>query len=177
MTGHRSIVVAISLLSFITAGTTLRAQGIVGSDHDPRWSSIRRVFGQTGESHDGYFRINLPRSDLTVRVGSDALEAPFEFTSYIGFAPVGKNDVLAMGEFVLRDDEVSNVLRELRRQGVSTPALHNHLVGETPRIMYIHVMARGPAASVASKLKAAFDKSATPAETKSEAPSTVNWAD
>jgi len=156
MRNHRFLALAILLLTVATDGATLHAQRTRGStDHDPRWISIRRVFGQDGEVHDGYFRINLPRSDLTVRIGGDALESPFELTSYIGFAPVGKTDVLAMGEYVLRDDEVANVLSELHRQGISTPALHNHLIGEAPRIMYIHVMARGPAESVASKLKAA----------------------
>jgi hypothetical protein len=177
MTRHRITFLATSLLVLaVVSQTTLGQTKPQSADRDPRWSAIRRVFGQDGESHDGYFRVNLPRSDLTVRIGSDALESPFEFTSYIGFVPVGKSDVLAMGEFVLRDEEVASVMSELRRQGISTPALHNHLVGEAPRIMYIHVMARGPAESVASKLKAAFEKSATPLKVESESPSTVDWS-
>lgn len=175
MIRHRCIVFGISVLVLTADGATLPAQRRSDAT-DRRWSSIRRVFRQDGESHDGYFRINLPRSDLSVRIGSDALESPFEFTSYIGFAPVGTTDVLAMGEFVLRDDEVANVMSELRRQGISIPALHNHLIGETPRIVYIHVMARGPAESVASKLKAAFEKSATPLEPHAEAPSAADWS-
>jgi hypothetical protein len=177
MTNHWSIVLGISLIALTADDATLRAQAAAAAhDNDPRWMSIRHVFGQDGESHGGYFRINLPRSDLSVRIGSDELESPFEFTSYIGFVPIGKNDVLAMGEFVLREDEVANVMSELRRQSISTPALHNHLIGEAPHIMYIHVMARGPAASIASKLKAAFDKSATPLRPKSESPPTVDWS-
>ncbi|MGH7617492.1 MAG: DUF1259 domain-containing protein [Gemmatimonadaceae bacterium] len=145
-------------------------------DHDPRWAAIRRVFGQDGESRDGYFRINLPRSDLNVRIGADALESPFEFTSYIGFVPVGQHDVLAMGEYVLRAEEVANVMSELRRQGIPTPALHNHLIGESPRIMYIHIMTKGPAELVAVKLKAAYQQSATPLKQASESPSTLDWS-
>ena len=124
--------------------------------------AISPPFGQQGETHDGYFRVNLRRTDLTVHIGSDALESPFELRSYIGFVPVGTGDVLAMGEYVLRDDEVATVMGELRRDGISTPALHNHLIGESPRIMYIHVKVRGPAESVEMKLKSAFEKSATP---------------
>ena len=165
------------VLALAVHGRTIRAQTTTKSAaDDPRWTAIRRVFGQDGESHDGYFRVNLPRTDLAVRVGSDALESPFEFTSYIGFVPVGKSDVLAMGEYVLRDDEVANVTSELRREGISTPAVHNHLIGESPRIVYVHVMARGPAESVATKLKAAFEKSATPLKRASESASAVDWA-
>ena len=177
MTTHRLLVLGLSLLCLTVNSATLSGQPRAAStDRDPRWSAIRRVFGQLGEAHDGYFRVNLPRSDLTVRIGSDVLETPFEFTSYIGFVPVGTNDVLAMGEYVLRDDEVATVMGELRREGISTPALHNHLIGESPRIMYIHVMVRGPAESVATKLKAAFEKSATPMKAEAESPPAADWS-
>lgn len=143
---------------------------------DPRWASIARVFGQNGEAHDGYFRVNLPRTDLHVRVANDALEPPFEFTGYVGFVPIGKTDVLAMGEIVVRADEVNNVVAELRRQGVSTPALHNHLIGEEPRVMYLHIMARGSAEAVAAKLKAAYAKSGTPLSAPADEPSAADWS-
>ena len=176
MTNYRTII-RTCVVALAVHSQTIRAQDKTKSaTGDPQWRAIRRVFGQEGESHDGYFRVNLPRSDLAVRIGSDALESPFEFTSYIGFVPVGKSDVLAMGEYVLRDDEVANVVSELRRQGISTPAVHNHLIGEAPRIVYIHVMARGPAESVAAKLKAAFEKSATPLRPASESPAVVDWS-
>jgi len=177
MTSHRLTLLGTCVLALTGVGHLLHAQDKGKSeDHDPRWAAIRHIFGQDGESHDGYFRINLPRSDLRVRIGSAALEPPFEFTSYVGFVPVGRKDVLAMGEYVLRDDEVASVMSELHRQGIRTPALHNHLIGESPRVMYIHVMARGPAESVASKLKAAFQESATPLKHESESPSAVNWS-
>jgi hypothetical protein len=177
VTIHRSILLGAALLVLRAGSTTLGAQAKpTPATRDPRWAVIGKVFGQKGETHDGYFRVNLPRSDLQVRIGNDALETPFEFTSYIGFVPVGTNDVLAMGEYVLRDAEVAPVVTELLRQGISTPALHNHLNGESPRIMYIHVMVRGPAEAVATKLRAAFAKSATPLEQPAEAPPTGDWS-
>jgi hypothetical protein len=174
----RHLIRGVILLGLATRDGVAYAQSDAKSSAhpDPRWTAIRRVFGQSGELEDGYFRINLPRSDLHVRIGSDALESPFELSSYVGFVPVGKSDVLAMGEFVLRDDEVANVMTELHRQGIPTPALHNHLIGEQPRIMYIHVMAKGPAESVASKLKAAFSKSATPLTPAPESPPSADWS-
>ena len=174
---HPSISLGLGLLVLGAGTAVLGAQERQApAAHDPRWAVIARVFGQEGETHDGYFRVNLPRSDLQVRMGNDVLEPSFEFTSYIGFAPVGRNDVLAMGEYVLRDAEVAPVLTELHRDGISTPALHNHLTGESPRIMYIHVMARGPAESVATKLRTAFAKSATPLRPHAETPPTGDWS-
>lgn len=177
MIRHPLIAFGLSFMTACIVAQSVRAQPAVQTtERDPRWTAIRRVFGQDGETHDGYFRVNLPRSDLHVRIGGDELESSFEFTSYIGFVPVGKNEVIAMGEYVLRDDEVPSVLSELRRQGISTPALHNHLIAESPRVIYIHVMARGPAESVASKLKAAFEKSATPLKPEPESPASISWS-
>jgi hypothetical protein len=167
-------VASLGLFALLGAVQTLPVQGRA-VQRDPRWTAISRVFGQDGEVHDGYFRVNLPRSDLSVRIGGDVLEPPFELTSYVGFVPVGTTDVLAMGEIVLRDDEVARVMSELRRQGVATPALHNHLIGESPRIMFIHVMALGSAESVATKLHTAFAKSATPMRAPSESPAAADW--
>jgi hypothetical protein len=151
----------------LTAGLTAQ---------DARWTSIRRAFGQEGETEAGYFRINLPRSDLQVRIGGDALSPAFEFTSYIGFVPVGARDVLAMGEVILRDDEVPAALAEVHRQGIRVTAVHNHLIGETPRIVYLHVMAQGPAAAIAAKLRAVFASSATPLKPRQESPAAaLDW--
>lgn len=129
---------------------------------DPRWAAIRRVFGQDGKAAEGYFRIELPRSDLHVRIGDVTLETPFELTTYFGFAPVGEHDVLAMGEVIMVQEEVNGALLEARSQGVDVTALHNHLIGETPRIIYLHVMTQGPAEAVATRLHSVASKTRVP---------------
>jgi hypothetical protein len=146
------------------------------SPRDPRWSAINRVFGRDGEVHKGNFRVNLPRTDLRVRIVNDRLESGFELTSYVGFVPIGSRDVLAMGEVVLRDDELAAVLTEARRQGIRTPAVHNHLIGEQPRIVYVHVMAIGAAETIATKLKTIFSRTATPPVNEGEKSEAVNWS-
>ena len=62
----------------------------------------------------------------------------------------------------MRDDEVNAVMDEARRQGVEIPALHNHLLGETPGLVYAHVMTTGDAAAVGQKLRALLSRTATP---------------
>jgi hypothetical protein len=142
---------------------------------DPRWAPVIRVFGQ-GNLEGRYLRIDLPRSDLSIRIGDDTLSPHFEFTSYVGFVPVGARDVLAMGEIILRQDEVPAVLAEAHRQGVRVTAVHNHLMNETPRIMYLHVMAEGAPEAVATKLRSTFARSATPLEPEKEEPARGDWS-
>ena len=164
-----------------TAATAPAAGAPAEADSaDPRWASIRRVFGQEGEAREGYFRVNFPRKDLTVRLGDVTLEPEFELTSYLGFAPGPGDAVTGMGEVIMRQDEVNRALAEADRQGVRVTALHNHLVGEEPRVVYLHVMAAGPADSVAAKLRSVLAATATPLgggenEAEESGPS-VDWS-
>jgi hypothetical protein len=173
-----SRVVVVAALASFTVGPTATAQVDSPSARpvDPRWTAIRRVFGQEGEAEGAYFRVNLPRNDLHVRIGSDTLAPGFELTSYVGFMPSGARDVMAMGEVIVREDELPVALAELHRQGVRVSAVHNHLVGETPRIMYVHVVADGPAEAVASKLKSVVAKTSTPLTHATEGSASVDWS-
>ncbi len=146
-----------------------QGSGKDSSHANPRWAAIRQVFGQ-GKAEGKYFRVDLPRTDLHVRIGADTLEPGLELTSYVGFMPAGTaaTDVMAMGEVVVREDEVPAALTEARKQGVSVTALHNHLVSESPHVMYMHVMAEGPSKAVATKMHAVFAATATPLEPRHE---------
>lgn len=145
------------------------------SNDDPRWEPIHRVFGQ-GEQQDRYYRVNFPRSDLHVSIEGDTLAPGFEFTSYIGFAPKGARNVMAMAEVIVLESEVPAVLAEARRQGLHVTAVHNHLLNEHPHIMYIHVTAEGTPAAVAAKFRAVFARTATPLEPAAEEPGRVDWS-
>jgi hypothetical protein len=176
--GMAALVVVAACMPVALTPAPAAAQARTAGARDARWAQIRRIFGQNGEEADGYFRVQFPRTDLKVRIGAVTLEPEFELTSYFGFAPVGRTDVLAMGEVVMRQDEVNAALREARRQGVSVTALHNHLLDEAPRILYLHVMAEGPAAIVAAKLRSVLSTTGAPlkpAEEK-EAARVPDWS-
>ena len=143
---------------------------------DPRWGAIRKVFGQDGKIDDGYLQLTFPRNDLHVRVGNDALEPDFEFVAFFGFVPVGADKVMALGELILREEEVTPVLTEARTQGIHITALHNHLVGEAPRILFTHFNVEGSPEVVANKLHALIAKTGTPLGKAAEEPSKANWS-
>ncbi|HZE93928.1 MAG TPA: DUF1259 domain-containing protein, partial [Gemmatimonadales bacterium] len=48
--------------------------------------------------------------------------------------------------------EVKPVLAELARQQIAVTAIHNHLVGEEPKITYVHFHAEGNALELAGRL-------------------------
>jgi Domain of Unknown Function (DUF1259). len=55
------------------------------------------------------------------------------------------------------ESELQAVLKALRAAGINVVAIHQHMTGETPRIMFLHYWGVGPTAALAGGLKAALD--------------------
>jgi hypothetical protein len=75
-----------------------------------------------------------------------------------------------MGDLVLLQGEVNPVMKKLRAAGFEVTAVHNHLLDETPRLMYMHYMGHGPAEQIASSLRTALAVSKTPLGKPAAAP-------
>jgi hypothetical protein len=71
---------------------------------------------------------------------------------------------MALGDLVLTEDEVGPVMRALQQGGVEQTALHNHVLMEQPRVMYMHIMAHGEEVKIAQAIHAALGQSKTPME-------------
>ena len=71
---------------------------------------------------------------------------------------------MVMGDLVLLEDELNPVMVKLRSSGFEISAVHNHLMEETPKVLYMHYMGHGPATQLATSLRAALSLSKTPLE-------------
>jgi hypothetical protein len=67
-----------------------------------------------------------------------------------------------MGDLVLTENEIGGVMRALQAGGVEQTALHNHLRGESPHVMYMHIMARGNPVTIARTIHTALAGTGTP---------------
>jgi hypothetical protein len=65
--------------------------------------------------------------------------------------------VAATGDFVLRESEVQGVAKALRNGGIWVTAMHNHLLDDEPRMVFVHFWAEGPADAVSKSLRGALD--------------------
>jgi hypothetical protein len=71
---------------------------------------------------------------------------------------------MVMGDLVLLEGELNPVIAKLRSAGFDISAVHNHLIEESPRVLYAHYMGHGPATQLAASLRAALALSKTPLE-------------
>jgi hypothetical protein len=77
---------------------------------------------------------------------------------------------MVMGDLVLLEGEVTTVMASLQQNGVDQTALHNHLLGESPRVMYMHIHAIGNAERIARAVRTALEFTNTPLGTSTSVP-------
>jgi hypothetical protein len=135
----------------------------------PQWKEIERALNNKGSVQGEVFKVTFPRSDLHVKVDRTTVEPSLALTSWIAFKPVG-NETVMMGDLVLLEKEVAPVAQELIKNGIEVTALHNHLLGETPKIMYLHIRGHGNAIDLAKKMKQVLSLTKTPISSHSASP-------
>jgi hypothetical protein len=125
------------------------------------WDSAATILKTQHIATAGYHRYNLPRRDIALRVGNVSVAVPLALGSWIGMSGTPAR-AMAMGDLVVTTQELQPLLAELQKQGVGVMAMHDHLVGEEPRLTYVHFHVAGKATAIASKLDAALAHTATP---------------
>lgn len=97
------------------------------------------------------YKVSLPRSDLRVTAGGIQIKPALALGGWIAFKKTGEM-TMVMGDLVLTEDEVLPVLTKLQESGVEQTALHNNVLHESPRVMYMHVHALGDAVRIAKAI-------------------------
>jgi Domain of Unknown Function (DUF1259) len=146
------------------AAAGLMAWTTAASAQAPSWTTaVDGALGRTGAMQpDSAYKFGFPRSDLQVSVGGVAIKPALALGSWLAFRAIGDDDAMAMGDIVLTEPEIGPVMRALQEGGVQETALHNHLRGESPHVMYMHIMARGNPVTIARAIRSALALSGTP---------------
>ena len=127
------------------------------------WSGVEQAIGRKGAANPGgVIRFSFPRSDLSVTVGGVALKPALALGGWVAFKELAGGQAMAMGDLVLTEDEVSPVMAALQAGGVEHTALHNHVLKESPRVMYMHILAHGDPSKIARTIHDALGQSRTP---------------
>lgn len=124
-------------------------------------SKLEQVFGRPGSQIGEIYKFGFPRTDLHVKVQGVAVRPGLALGAWAAFVG-SEQSATVMGDLVLLSGEVNPVMEKLRASGFEITALHNHLIGEAPRVMYMHYMGQGQAEELARSLRAALALTKTP---------------
>jgi hypothetical protein len=144
------------VLCFLLLPSLARAQGVTTGPID-------EVLGRSGQKTGDVYKVAFPRSDLHVSVRGLAIKPGLALGSWAAFLGTDDNAIV-MGDLVLLEGELNPVIAKLRSSGFDISAVHNHLMEESPRVLYAHYMGHGPAVQLATSLRIALALSKTPLE-------------
>jgi hypothetical protein len=128
------------------------------ADIDPAKSTldpakIDAVLGHKGDLAGGVYKVVVGR---TTRMHGHAVGATMGVNTWAAFAGADDKAVVD-GDFAMLEPELQGVLKALRAAGIAVVAIHQHMAGEQPRIVFLHYWGVGPAAALAKGLRAALD--------------------
>jgi hypothetical protein len=165
LSSSRTCTLAAVIIFLVSLPTTSLTQTTGGQKAAAagEWKTVEDVFGFPGDVlPGGVIRFNMPRKDLHVTVAGTEIKPGLALGAWAALRYVGKNDAMVMGDLVLIEEEVAPVMKTLEDGGVEVTALHNHLIGESPRILYIHMGGHGDPVKMARTIKQAVALTKTP---------------
>src|ERR1041384_2319865 len=144
---HRLIPAGCALLVIISSLSSAQQQ-VNTAD----WRPVEQALGKSGSMQPGdVYKVSFPRSDLKVTAAGVELKPALALGSWVAFKKDGELTVV-MGDLVLTESEVTPVLSKLEAGGVEPTALHNHVLNESPRVMYMHIHAMGDSVKIAQAI-------------------------
>lgn len=161
----QTLMIAIFTMALLS-GLPMRGQ--TGSsrpsgDIASNWKQVEDAMGRPGQMQpDEVIKFAMPRKDLHVVLNGIEIKPGLALGSWAAFK---RNDAgaMVMGDLVLTEDEVEPVMLKLQEGGIQASALHNHLIGESPRVMYMHIESHGDAIQMAKAIHEALGLTKTPA--------------
>src|SRR4051794_21340239 len=126
--------------------------------------SLQQILGSKGEAKDGMFKAVFGRT-VKMPCGCE-VGKEMGVNTWAAFAGADDNAVVD-GDFVVLADELQAALKSLRNSGINIVAIHHHMIGEEPRMIFFLYLGRGPARELATAVAAALKitrTSATPSQ-------------
>jgi hypothetical protein len=129
------------------------------ADIDPAKSAldpakIEAVLGQKGELANGVYKVTIGR--MTTMSGH-AVGKTMGVNTWAAFAGSDAQAIVD-GDFAMLESELQGVLKALRGANINVVAIHQHMTGEQPRVMFLHYWGIGTTAALARGLEAALAK-------------------
>ena len=153
------LLLGVSVISLTLPAFSLSGQSNAASD---AWKPVEAALGRPGSMQPGdVYKFAMPRKDMNVTVEGTPIKPGLALGSWVAFKRMG-SEAMVMGDLVLTEDEIEPVMLKLQENGIEETALHNHLLHESPRVMYMHIEGHGEATMLAKAIREALALTKTP---------------
>ena len=133
------------------------------ADIDPAKTSlepgkIEAILGMKGDLKDGVYKVVVGR---TARMHGTEIGSTMGVNTWAALAGTDERAVVD-GDFAMLESELQAVLKALRGAGIDVVAIHQHMIGDQPRIVFLHYWGVGRTEDLARGLRTALDRTGTP---------------
>lgn len=119
-------------------------------------AKLDAALGVKGDYKDGVYKVTIGR---TTKMGGVEVGNAMGVNTWAAFAGT-EDSAVVDGDFAMLESELQAVLKSLRGAGILIVAIHQHMTGEDPRMMFLHYWGTGRAEDLARAVKAALDTQA-----------------
>jgi len=116
-----------------------------------------RALGREGRAAGGVYSVSVPRAEV-IRERGVEVPAAMGLGTAINLQAAGNGRGAVTGDLVLTAAEVVPVQRALVEHGIEVTAVHNHMLGEEPRLFFMHFWAVDDPERLGRGLHAAIDR-------------------
>lgn len=106
----------------------------------------------------GVVRFATPRKDLDVTLDEFKFLPGMGLGSWVAFLSCECGLTMAMGDTCCLRSELQNAIDALRKAGIRITAIHNHILGGTKEVSFLHYEAEGEASAIAKAVKDCWSK-------------------
>jgi hypothetical protein len=114
---------------------------------------IEAALGAKGEMAGAVYKVTIAR---TTKMHGRAMGGTMGVNTWAAFAGSDEKAVVD-GDFAMLESELQGVLKALRGAGIDVVAIHQHMTGEEPRVMFLHSWGVGRAEALAKGIRAALE--------------------
>ncbi len=114
---------------------------------------LEQILGAAGVLKNGVYKVVFGRK---ATMGGHEVGSEMGINTWAAFAG-SEQLAIVDGDVAMLESEVQPVLKALRAANINIVAIHNHMIGESPRYVFLHYWGVGPVEDLAKGLKAALD--------------------
>jgi len=123
---------------------------------------IAQIVGHAGETNGAVYKITIGRPDVDLREHGAVINARMGLNTWAAFVGADE-DAMVAGDVATLEHEVTPVLAALRASGIDVVAIHHHMTGTSPVVIFLHYYGTGPTDRLAEGVRAAIDLLGKPA--------------
>ena len=117
-------------------------------------AALNQIFRSNGQTNNGMYKIQFGRR---VTMHGHAAGNQMGVHTWAAFFGTQAN-AFVDGDFACTSEELQTVLKGLRSRGINIVAIHNHMAGEEPKLVFLHYWGKGRADQLAIAIRSTLDE-------------------